>query len=502
MGPWLSLERVGEGATAIVWRARHRVLGQLAAPRAARESEPAVDALAREGMLLARVERRWGPALLDAGPGFVATEWLEGRSLEPAAITEGLEGREHLAAVIAHAVGRALAELHQAGVRHGDVKPQNVLRSSLSAPGRDAPEDRAATLIDLGLASGVQGRALGGTPRYAAPELRERGEASTAADLWALGVVLAEILDPGVAAAAEPRAAIAAGWGGSGGEPERWARALLVAAPGGRPSASWVAGRAVRWLGLREDDQVAALARIDRVRRTYLAERMRDVGGHALVSDAIDGPARAWLDSALGWAQRLSGPVARVHGRIEALGAVRRARWLVSLVGPSAASWPIAGDGRSEGDLVAHALELAIARDPSSWTLEDIRSGKATGPKTAWPSAQGEDRVARLSREMARPAPNAEAIAIAEDDAVAGRAPPTLAIQLAAALLRAGESGRAGAVLDGVGGGEVDGWRAEISRRRGDIADAEVAARRAVSSGDEASRCRGQGDALKRLSNT
>ena len=75
-GGWERLERVGEGASAVVWRARHPERGQLVALKVARPEPAARDAVAREALLLARVGRRWGPALVDAGPGFLASEWI------------------------------------------------------------------------------------------------------------------------------------------------------------------------------------------------------------------------------------------------------------------------------------------------------------------------------------------------------------------------------------------------------------------------------------------
>src|SRR5580700_10389622 len=75
---WERLERVGEGATSVVWRARHAEGGQLVALKVARADAVSVHAVAREATLLARVGRRWGPALVDAGPGFLATEWIAG----------------------------------------------------------------------------------------------------------------------------------------------------------------------------------------------------------------------------------------------------------------------------------------------------------------------------------------------------------------------------------------------------------------------------------------
>src|SRR5580698_7691528 len=163
VGDWRLVERVGEGATSVVWLARHAQTGQRAALKRLKEgAEGAAAALLREAELLARVRRRWGPALLDVGPDFLVTEWVDGILLESrlTGLAGGSADREHLAAVVAHSVGRALEELHEAGVHHGDVKPANVLCTP-TVPVRDAADDRGATLIDLGLAGELAAGAFG-----------------------------------------------------------------------------------------------------------------------------------------------------------------------------------------------------------------------------------------------------------------------------------------------------------------------------------------------------
>jgi transcriptional regulator with GAF, ATPase, and Fis domain len=419
----------------------------------------------------------------------LATEWIEGSPVDPAAPHEH---RAAQAAIVAHSVARALDELHATGVHHGDVKPANVLLSP-HMPSLDAARDRGATLIDLGLGARA-GDAFGGTPRYAAPELRDRGDAGPAADMWSLGVLLAEILDPRIATSLDPRETLSRSRAGTPSEPGRWVEALLGLAPGGRPSAAWLAARAAHWLDLRPDDEDAAAARAERVRREYLRERARDVVEGAIVSPEVDGPARAWLEGAIEWAGKLDsggwgpseggvrGDVARAR-EIGRLSPLRRARWLVALVGSSAAAWSLDNDSLSEGALVARAVELAHDRDPSSWTREDVFGSRSPVHVVAEPAVDEDrvERVARWVRELSRPEVASRVVAEVEDAVERSAATETLALTLAAALARAGETGRAWAALVGIVGVEAAALRAEIARRRGDRegarAAAEVAAR-------------------------
>src|SRR5271154_3842103 len=124
LGTWRRLERAGEGATSVVWKAEHAGTGRIVALKVAKPGRENADLVAREASLLVRVGRRWGPEVVDAGPGFLAIDWVEGRPLTPLEVTGN---RETLAAEVGHSVGRALEELHSAGTVHGDVKPANVI---------------------------------------------------------------------------------------------------------------------------------------------------------------------------------------------------------------------------------------------------------------------------------------------------------------------------------------------------------------------------------------
>jgi serine/threonine-protein kinase PknK len=483
---WRRLERAGEGATSVVWKAEHSVTGRIVALKVAKPGGENADVVGREASLLVRVGRRWGPEVVDAGPGFLVIDWVDGLPLAPTGITGS---RETLAAEVAHCVGRALEELHDAGTFHGDVKPANViLRGRPSA--RDSCDDRAATLIDLGLGGDASEAAFGATPRYAAPELRERGEGGQAADLWALGVLLAEILDPEIARTSDPRSLLE---GGSrmASEPWRWVGALLAAVPGGRPSAGWIAARAGRWLGLEADAKEASRARVERVRRAYLRERAREIGPGASVSSAVPNPARAWLETAIAWGGKLAPTASAPISTLEPLGPVRTARWLVALVGPSAVNWVSAPRAAGDDDLVSRATELARIREPASWTLEDLAGRGDAAPSEPLP--EGDDLAFRLVRDLARPVPSSQTLAMAEDLVARPGASPALAMQLAVALTRRGEVGRAWVALAGARGSEADALRAEVARRRGDLAQARAAAEHALTSHHDApSRWRAQ----------
>ena len=94
-----------------------------------------------------------------------------------------------LAERLADAAGviAGLAAIHDAGIVHRDVKPDNMLRM----------EDGRLVLSDFGLATDLPDSTMVsvfvGTPHYMAPEVREGDPATTRSDVWSLGVVLHEI---------------------------------------------------------------------------------------------------------------------------------------------------------------------------------------------------------------------------------------------------------------------------------------------------------------------
>jgi tetratricopeptide (TPR) repeat protein len=130
---------------------------------------------------------------------FLTMELLPGETLAQRIRRAGPVPPEE-ALPIARQVAEALHAAHQAGVIHRDLKPGNVMlvesRSNVRTP--------RAVVTDFGLArleagsdsSGITltGGGIIGTPAYLAPEQLEGGEITPAADIYALGLLLYEML--------------------------------------------------------------------------------------------------------------------------------------------------------------------------------------------------------------------------------------------------------------------------------------------------------------------
>jgi len=130
-----------------------------------------------------------------AGGRFLAREWIEGVELSQLA---GARSAKELGALVAR-LCVALDYLHSRGFVHADLKPANVI----VRPG-DLP-----VLTDFGLARRLGRDAAGrvdGTPFHIAPEVLLGYAPDARADLFALGVVLHDLLVPASAGARDARA--------------------------------------------------------------------------------------------------------------------------------------------------------------------------------------------------------------------------------------------------------------------------------------------------------
>ena len=125
----------------------------------------------------------------DEGRHFIVMEFVEGRDLSEIIGAEGPLDPER-GALVAAGTCDALGHAHDAGIVHRDMKPANII----------VGRDDEVKVTDFGIA-----RALGestltaagtvlGTAHYLAPEQASGGEVGPAADQYAMGVVLYEML--------------------------------------------------------------------------------------------------------------------------------------------------------------------------------------------------------------------------------------------------------------------------------------------------------------------
>jgi serine/threonine protein kinase len=142
------------------------------------------------------------------GMPYVATEALAGVTLEQELADRGQLSVEEAARWVLEAC-EGLAEAHAAGLVHGDLKPQNILlaerhQAKRTKRARAQSEDasqaagaRVLKILDFGTTSPLDAiadqsaSAFFGSPAFLAPEqIRDPGAVDARADVWALGVLL------------------------------------------------------------------------------------------------------------------------------------------------------------------------------------------------------------------------------------------------------------------------------------------------------------------------
>jgi eukaryotic-like serine/threonine-protein kinase len=201
IGPFRLLERLGDGGSSIVFRAEREQAGvrQQVALKLLRRDLHSAEEQRRfrdERLALARLQHPGIARLIEGditaeGLPFIALELVEGTSIIDHARNHRLDLRRRLLLFIE--VCRAVDAAHRALIVHRDLKPANVMVTA----------DGEVKLLDFGIAKllaaepdeqGIPEQRVALTPAYAAPEQFERGVITTATDVYALGVVLGELI--------------------------------------------------------------------------------------------------------------------------------------------------------------------------------------------------------------------------------------------------------------------------------------------------------------------
>ncbi len=196
IGRYEILEEIGRGAMGVVFKGRDPLIGRAVAVKTitagVAESADLLERFYREaraagGLQHPNIVTIYEMAESEGAP-FIAMEYLQGESLEK------LIARKPalpLATRIDYVVQacRALDYAHRRGVIHRDVKPANIVITT----------DGMVKVVDFGIAriadaSKTQTGMLLGTLAYMSPEQLRGQHADARCDIWALGVVLYELI--------------------------------------------------------------------------------------------------------------------------------------------------------------------------------------------------------------------------------------------------------------------------------------------------------------------
>ena len=191
------LSQVAAGGMAVVYKAQDTLLNRVVAVKILRESfaaDPTFQArFRREAEAAANLNHVNVVTVYDvghdAGRHYIVMEYVDGEDLKQI-IRSQTPLPMHRAVDIAIQMCAALGAAHRAGLVHCDVKPQNVL---ITADGRVKVADFGIARV-LSQASTAMTDTVWGTPHYISPE-QAAGESPTpASDVYAVGVIMYEML--------------------------------------------------------------------------------------------------------------------------------------------------------------------------------------------------------------------------------------------------------------------------------------------------------------------
>ncbi|HVR87452.1 MAG TPA: protein kinase, partial [Planctomycetota bacterium] len=209
LGRYDVVSEIGRGGTSVVYKATDPDLKRTVALKVLRDAHGhpvLIERLHREATTAAKLKHPNIVSIHEVGTilgaqggvlHFIAMDYVEGANLAEAAGRMTLKDRLEVLGVVA----RTTAFAHEQGIVHRDLKPENVL---VEAATQVEPSGLRwhVWLTDFGLAKVIGGEDLTrsgtvlGTPHYMSPEqVRGRSrETGPATDVWALGVMLYEVL--------------------------------------------------------------------------------------------------------------------------------------------------------------------------------------------------------------------------------------------------------------------------------------------------------------------
>jgi hypothetical protein len=183
LGPYKIEALLGHGGMGQVFRATDTRLSRPVAVKICKERF--IARFENESRSIAAINHPNVCTLYDVGPNYLVMELVEGETLA----ARLKRGKLPIGQTIRYGsqIAEALAAAHGKGIVHRDLKPANIMLTK-----------SGAKVLDFGLAKSAADPVLSatvmGTPAYIAPEQLEGKEADARSDIYALGLVLSEML--------------------------------------------------------------------------------------------------------------------------------------------------------------------------------------------------------------------------------------------------------------------------------------------------------------------
>ncbi len=216
-GRYRLIDRIGSGGMSVVYRAQDLSLGRIVAIKILNENltddEGFLRRFQREAHAAANLSHPNVVTVHDIGQDgdrhFIVMEFVDGRTLKQLVRLQNQQGQPlpvHRALDLSIQICAGIGYAHRANLVHCDVKSQNIL----------VTRDERVKVADFGIARALSEATqhtadsqIWGTPHYFSPEQAAGQPASPASDVYAIGVVMFELLTGRLPFIAETHTALA-----------------------------------------------------------------------------------------------------------------------------------------------------------------------------------------------------------------------------------------------------------------------------------------------------